>query len=101
MGQHQLLTDASEDDMVLADVGAAAQRRETDRTGRTWPGDAVAPARCYLVEFYAPRPGGGAAERQRRAGRSIDLGAMVHLHDFEVPIGPEPACHLINEAEQE
>src|SRR6266478_10249944 len=99
MGQHQLLADAGEDDMVLADVVAAAQRGETDRTGRAWPGDAVAPARCHLVEFYAPCPGGGAAERQRRAGRSIDLGAMMHLDDFEVPIGPEPARYLVDEAE--
>jgi len=69
MGQHQLLADAGEDDMVLADVVAAAQRGETDRTGRAWPGDAVAARALPPRRILRPRARGGAAEGQRRAGR--------------------------------
>ena len=37
------------------------------------------------------------AERQRRAGRRVDLHAMMDLGDLDVPLGPEHARRALDQ----
>ena len=44
---------------------------------------------AQFLEALAPRPLAAAAEQQRGAGRRVDLVAVMHLEDLDVPVGPE------------
>ena len=92
---------SGEDHVVLADIVAAAQRREADRARRPRPGDAVAPAHRDLAELRAARRSRRPPQRQRGAGRRIDLVAVVHLHDLDVPVRAEPRRDLLDETQQQ
>ena len=52
-------------------------------------GDAVAAPDSRLVEVDAATFGGGLAEQQGRAGGRVDLHAMMHLDDLDVPLDAE------------
>src|SRR2546429_92779 len=92
---------AEEEAQARRDIVAAAQRGEPDRAGFPRSGDAIAPALRHLIEDGPPRRRCGTAERERRPGWRIDLAAMMHLDDLDVPFRPEPRRHLLDQPEQQ
>src|SRR5579875_809123 len=94
MDQFEPLAVAGEDDVVVANRIAAAQRRKADIAFAARAGNAVAGALRHLFEDDA------AAEGERRPRRGVDLAAVMHLEDLDVPIGPEPTRHLLDDDQQ-
>src|SRR5581483_11847463 len=84
MRELDALARAGEDDRVLADDVAAAQRREADRARRPLAGDAFARVDRVIGEAHAGARGGRLAELERRARRRVDLVAVMHLDDLDV-----------------
>src|SRR5712671_4026557 len=80
---------------------AAAQRGEPDRAGFPRSGDAIAPALRHLIEDGPPRRRCGTAERERRPGWRINLAAVMHLDDLDVPFRPEACRDLLDQPEQQ
>jgi len=83
------------------DFDAVATRGRDGITGPRPQGAIGFAALRRLVEVDPARRRRGPAEGKCRAGRGIDLGAMVHLEDFDVPLRPEPAGHLIDQPKQQ
>ena len=86
---------------VVADHGAAAQRRKADIARAPRAGDAVAAAHRVRREIDAAAGGGGAAEHQRGAGRRIDLLVVMHLENFDVVILIERLRHALDQRRQQ
>src|SRR5271154_434401 len=80
---------AGEDDAVIADDRAAAQRRKADVALAARPGQAVAAPRGMLLERHASPAGCRLAKQERGARGRVDLHPMMHLDDLDVEIGPE------------
>ncbi len=91
------LARAGKDDLVVPDHRAAAQGREADRARRPCAGDAVAPGDALLCEVDGPPLRGCLAQQNGGTGRGVDLHAMMHLDDLDVPIGTECRCDLSDE----
>src|SRR5947207_5964407 len=87
--------------MMIADRIAAAQRRKADIAGAARAGYAVAGALLDLFELDPAAHRRRAAERERGAGGGIDLAAMVHLDDFDIPVRAEPARDFFDHAQQD
>jgi hypothetical protein len=88
---------AGEDHLMVAGDAAAAQRREADPARAARAGDAVAAPLAHVVEGDAAAFRRRGAEQQGGAGRRVDLVAMVHLDDLDVPILAEPRRRLAHE----
>ena len=95
--QLEALAGSGKDHMVVADRIAAAQCHKADVAGAARASDAVPPALLHFFEHHLAARRYRTAEGERRARRGIDLAAMVHLHDFDVPIRTEPAGDLFDE----
>ena len=80
---------AGEDDAVIADDRAAAQRGEADVALAARAGQAVAAARRMVFERNASRRGRRFAKQERCARGRVDLHPMMHLDDLDVEIGPQ------------
>ena len=65
------------------------------------PGDPVAPAHRDVAEIRAARRSRRPPERQRGAGRRVDLVAVMHFHDLDVPVRAEPGGDLLDQTEQQ
>lgn len=89
MGELEPLAGAGEDHLVVADDGATAQRRESDRAGLAHAGDAVAAGDARLREIDGAALGRRFAEQDGGAGGRIDLHPVMHLDDLDVPVGAE------------
>src|SRR5580704_3091425 len=90
-----------EDHAVLADHGAAAQRRKADIARLARAGHAVAAALGALGEIDAAAFGCGAAEQQRGAGRRVYLFVVVHLEDLDVVIFVERRRHALDQSREQ
>src|SRR5262249_38424466 len=84
MRQRQSLGGTAEDQAVIARRRAAAQRCKADVTGSARTGMAVAAARRMVCKLDAAAIGGGFTKHESSAGGSIDLGAVMHLDDFDI-----------------
>ncbi len=82
---------------MIADDGAAAQRRKADVARLARAGMAVARAHGMFGEIDGAPARGGFAEQQRRARGRIDLHAVMHFENLDVPIGPERSGGLLHE----
>src|SRR5438270_467104 len=80
---------------------AAAQRGETDIAGAAGAGYAVTGALLDLFELHPATCRCRSAERERGARGGVDLAAMVHLHDLDVPVGAQPARDFLDDAQQD
>src|SRR5712671_3204343 len=98
--EFQALAGAREDYMVVADRIAAAQCREADIAGAAGAGYTVPRALFHRFERHLATRRRGPPEGERRARRRVDLAAMVHFHDLDIPIGAEPARNLLDEPQQ-
>ena len=100
---HQLdpLGGPGEDHAVLADHGAAAQRRKADVARLARAGLAVAAARRMRREIDAAAFRRRAAEHQRGAGRRVDLLVVMHLEDFDVEAVVERLGHALGQRREQ
>src|SRR5262249_36464286 len=73
---------------------------EPDIADAARAGDAVASALLDFLEHDTTARRHRAPERHRRTRRGIDLALVAHLHDFDVPVGTQPARHLLDYAQQ-
>jgi drug/metabolite transporter (DMT)-like permease len=92
---------AGEDDTMIANDIAAAQHGKADVAALARPGDTVARPLGGMIEIDAAPLGRRAAQRQRRAGGRIDLGAMMHLDDLDIPVGIEGTRDLPHQLQEE
>src|SRR3546814_11006030 len=86
--------------MFAGDI-AATQRGEADMAGLARTGDAVAAAVGDSVEFHATPLRCLLAEQDGGAGWGIDLHAVMHLDDLDVPVLAERRRHLAGQAGQD
>src|SRR5262245_748511 len=93
MGKLDALAGAGEDNPVLADHVAAAERGKADIAFAPRPDIAVAGSHAALLKRDAPRLGHGAAEQKRGSRWRIALVAMMHLQDLDIEFGPERLGH--------
>ena len=85
VGELEALAQAGEDDGVVADDVAAAQRDDADLARRCACRRCPRAPAAWLRSKSRPQAGGdGAAERQRGAARRVDLHAVVDLDDLGV-----------------
>ena len=82
---------------MVADDGAAAQRRKTDVAGAARAGMSVARTHRALIKSDAAPGRSGLAEQERRARRRIDLLVVVHLDDLDVEILIERLGDLLHQ----
>src|SRR5512138_3755534 len=85
----QALALAAEEDGVLADDVAAAQRLDPDLPGRPLAEDAVPRVRERVLRIAAERLGRHLAEPDGRARRRVALLLVVHLDDLDVVVVAE------------
>ena len=86
MNQPDLFIKAGENHLVIADHGAAAQRRNADIAAAPCAGDAVAAALFDILKHDLAALRRRRAEQKRRAGWRVDLVAVMHIKDFNIPI---------------
>src|SRR5271163_4428915 len=101
MDKFETFGGAGEDHMMIADRIAAAQRGETDIAPAARAGYAVPGALLDLFELHPAARRRGSAERERGSRGGVDLAAMVHFHDFDVPVGTKPARDFLDHAQQD
>lgn len=77
-------------DLMIARDSAAAQRGEADRPLGAVARQAGAANYRKIGKRGVPASGGGLAKQQCGARRRIDLGAVVHFDDFDVPGRAQP-----------
>src|SRR5262245_50744991 len=86
VGKLNALTLGGEDDGVFADVAATAQNGKSDSPAPARARVTIARAHADALELDAAAFGRRTAEHQGRPGGGVDLVAMMHLKDFDVPI---------------
>ena len=77
---------SGKDDLMIARHGSTTQRGKANCSGRAWPRNAIAPALAMIGQHDAATARCGLSQQQRRAGRRIDLVAVMHLDNFDVPV---------------
>src|SRR6266700_49289 len=92
---------AGKDHAMVADHGAAAQRRKSDVARAARAGLPVATSHRALGKIDAAPLGGGAAEHQRRARGRVDFLVVVHFEYFDVEILVERLRHPLDQRPQE
>ena len=97
MGEGDRLALAGEEHGMVTGDRAAAKRREADRPARPCAGMAVAHAHGMVGERNVAPLGGRLPEQQGRAGRRVDLVAMMHLEDLDIEIRIERPRRLADE----
>src|SRR6185369_4247872 len=79
MGKLDTLAGAGEDDFMLADDVAAAERSKSDIAVVPWADIAFTGPHTLVGEGNTPGLGCGIAEQKRGAGRCVPLVAVMHL----------------------
>src|SRR5688572_28959069 len=100
MDELDALGRSGEDDGVIADNVAAAERRKADGARLARAGVAIAAAFRMRREVDVAPGGRGPAEEKRRARGGIDLLVVVHFDDLDVPVG-QGVCRLAHEVREE
>ena len=81
---------AGKDHQMIARNRSAAQAGKADRPFGACAGQPGTVRHARFGKGDTAPGGGGVAEQQGGARGGVDLVAMVHLGDFNVPIGPQP-----------
>ena len=100
MRQGNPLIIGKEMDRVVPGHATAAQGRKTDVACLACASDPV-PAPCGMAGEVNPAPGRRRlAQQQRRAGRRVDLQAVMRLDHFDVPILAQAARSFAHQVRQ-
>ncbi len=99
--QFEPLPRAGKNRRMIADNGSSAQRRKADRARGAGTRMPVAGPQRQIFEVPAATLRCGLAQQESRAGRRIDLHAMMHFGDFNIELGAERAGGLFDESGEE